>query len=248
MSFKHNYFNELPNDIQEKIGIIVNKSKFNNCLKDIDNPKIRLFYKFNKMTTDNEFDLNYAVSDLEKLGWFWENHKNPRRYCDDDNDDYYEDEEKLFAIYDLFERDKRLSYKEYTKVLPEYTDIKYYRFKYTNSLEFRSWEIPDINSFVKKQFILNNYAIEKSNIIIKRMTFKRNHIHIYINKGSYKDNTAIDIAYNISHIYNVINECIVFLNDNYFLPFDNTINYLETNSYLESFEIKDKVLTTIFSN
>jgi hypothetical protein len=247
MSFKHNYFNELPNDIQEKISIIVNKSRFNNCLKDIDNPKLRLFYKFNKMTTDNEFDLNYAVSDLEKLGWFWENHKNPRRYCDDDNYED-EDEEKLFAIYDLFERDKRLSYKEYTKVLPEYTDIKYYRFKYTNSLEFRSWEIPDINSFVKKQFILNNYAIEKSNIIIKRMTFKRSHIHIYINKGSYKDNTAIDIAYNISHIYNVINECIVFLNDNYFLPFDNTINYLETNSYLESFEIKDKVLTTIFSN
>lgn len=79
------------------------------------------------------------------------------------------------------------------------------------------------------------------------MTFKRNHIHIYINKGTYKDNAAIDIAYNISHIYNVINDCIMFLNNNYFLPFDNTINYLETNSYLESFEIKDKVLTTIFS-
>jgi len=246
MSFKHNYFNELPNDIQEKIGIIVNKSKFNNCLKDIDNPKIRLFYKFNKMTTDNEFDLNYAACEFDNLGWFWENHKNP---FDEDQEGLSEiEKERLDNTCFLFERDKRLSYKEYTKVLPEYTDIKYYRFKYTNSLEFRSWEIPDINSFVKKQFILNNYAIEKSNIIIKRMTFKRNHIHIYINKGSYKDNTAIDIAYNISHIYNVINDCIVFLNDYYFLPFDNTINYLETNSYLQSFEIKDKVLTTSFSD
>ena len=36
MTFKQNYFNELPNDIQEKISIIVNKSRFNNCLKDID--------------------------------------------------------------------------------------------------------------------------------------------------------------------------------------------------------------------
>lgn len=77
MTFKQNYFNELPNDIQEKISIIVNKSRFNNCLRDIDNPKIRLFHKFNKMITDNRFDLNYAGGDLDKLDWFWENHKNP---------------------------------------------------------------------------------------------------------------------------------------------------------------------------
>lgn len=243
MFFKQNYFNELPDDILDKIYLLVNKSKFNICLKNIDNPKIRLFHKFNKMTTDNLFDFTYSVRDLDKLGWFWENHKNPMA-----DDILYDNEEKLFAIYDLFERDKRLSYKEYTKVLPEYTNIKYYRFKYTNTKEFHSWEITDINRFVRFNFIFNNYVIEKTNIIIKRFTFKKNYIHIYINKGSYQDNAPVDIAYNISNIYNAIIDCVTFLNNTHFLSFANTINYLETYSYLDSFQIFDSVLTTIFSD
>ena len=243
MIFKKNYFDELPDDIRGKIYLLVNKSMFNNCLKDIDNPKIRLFHKFNKFITDNLFYLTYSVRDLDKLGWFWKNHKNPM-----DDDEFIDDDDKYFAMYDLFDRDKRLSYKEYIKVLPEYTNLKYYRFKYTDTKEFHTWEIPDINSFVKMNFIFNNYVIEKTNIIIKRLTFKKNYIHIYIKKNSYQDNSPLDIAYNISFLYNAIIDCVIFLNNNHFLSFANTINYLETNSYLESFQIFDKVITTFFTD
>jgi hypothetical protein len=243
MIFKKNYFDELPDDIRGKIYLLVNKYMFNNCLKDIDNPKIRLFHKFNKFITDNLFYLTYSVRDLDKLGWFWKNHKNPM-----DDDEFIDDDDKYFAMYDLFDRDKRLSYKEYIKVLPEYTNLKYYRFKYTDTKEFHTWEIPDINSFVKMNFIFNNYVIEKTNIIIKRLTFKKNYIHIYIKKNSYQDNSPLDIAYNISFLYNAIIDCVIFLNNNHFLSFANTINYLETNSYLESFQIFDKVITTFFTD
>jgi len=245
MTFKQNYLTELPDDILDKIYSFVNKHNFNKCLIDIDNPKIKLFHEFNRMITDNYFDLSYSLSETKKLGWFWDYHKNPMIDNDLDIDDD-DDNEKLFAIYDLFHRDKRLSYKDYTKVSPEYTNIKYYRFKYTDTTQFRSWEIPDINRFVKKYFVFD--VIEETNIIIKRMTFKRNYIHVYINKGSYKDTSAIDIAFNISHIYNIINDCVMFLQDNYILPFDNTVDYLENNNFLESFQIKEKVLTTIFTD
>jgi hypothetical protein len=40
----------------------------------------------------------------------------------------------------------------------------------------------------------------------------------------------------------------MFLDNNHPLSFDNTLDYLETNNFLESFEIKDKVLTTIFTD
>jgi len=202
-----------------------------------------LFHKFNKFITDNLFYLTYSVRDLDKLGWFWKNHKNPM-----DDDEFIDDDDEYFAMYDLFDRDKRLSYKEYIKVLPEYTNLKYYRFKYTDTKEFRAWEIPNINSFVKMYFIFNNYVIQKTNIIIKRLTFKKNYIHIYIKKISYQDNSPLDIAYNISFLYNAIIDCVIFLNNNHFLSFANTINYLETNSYLESFQIFDKVITTFFTD
>jgi hypothetical protein len=243
MIFKKNYFDELPDEIRDKIYLLVNKCMFNICLKDLDNPKIKLFHKFNKFITDNLFYLTYSVRDLDKLGWFWKNHKNPM-----DDDEFIDDDDEYFAMYDLFDRDKRLSYKEYIKVLPEYTNLKYYRFKYTDTKEFRAWEIPNINSFVKMYFIFNNYVIEKTNIIIKRLTFKKNYIHIYIKKISYQDNSPLDIAYNISFLYNAIIDCVIFLNNNHFLSFANTINYLETNSYLESFQIFDKVITTFFTD
>ena len=148
MTFKQNYFNELPNDIQEKISIIVNKSRFNNCLKDIDNPKIRLFHKFNKMITDASFGFSYIVYDFDKLGWFWENHKNP---FDENCNGLSEIEEKrLNNTYELFERYKRLSYKEYTKVSPKYANIRYYRFKYHNNNGFNNKYLTFLNKFVKK--------------------------------------------------------------------------------------------------
>ena len=248
MPFKQNYLKELPDDILDKIYLLVNKHKFDKCLIDINNPKIKLFHEFNRMILDSDyFQLDYSLYETKKLGWFWDYHKNPM--IDNDLDfDYDDDNEKLFAVYDLFHRDKRLSYKDYTKVSPEYSNIKYYRFKYTDSMEFRSWEIPSINSFLKKHFVFNYYVIQKTNIIIKRITFKRKYIHVYIKKESYEDNTALDIAYNLSHIFNVIIDCVLFLQNNHDLPFDNTVNYLETNCVLESFEINDKVLTTIISD
>jgi hypothetical protein len=245
MTFKQNYLKELPDDILDKIYLFVNKHNFDKCIIDIDNPKIKLFHVFNRMITDSYFDLIYSLSESKKLGWFWNYHKNPMIDNDLDIDDD-DDNEKLFAIYDLFHLDKRLSYKDYTTSSPEYTNIKYYRFKYTNTTEFKSWEIPDINRFVKKYFVFD--VIEETNILIKRITFKRNYIHIYFKKESYEDTTPLDVAFNISHIYNIITECVMFLHDNYILPFDNTVNYLENNNYLESFEIKDNVLTTVFTD
>lgn len=248
MPFKQNYLKELPDDILDKIYLLVNKHKFDKCLIDINNPKIKLFHEFNRMILDTDyFHLDYYLYETKKLGWFWDYHKNPM--IDDDLDfDDDDDNEKLFAVYDLFHRDKRLSYKDYTKVSPEYSNIKYYRFKYTDSMEFRSWEIPYINSFLKNHFVFNYYVIQKTNIIIKRITFKRKYIHVYIKKESYEDNTALDIAYNLSHIFNVIIDCVMFLQNNHDLPFDNIVNYLETNCVLESFEINDNVLTTIISD
>jgi hypothetical protein len=161
---------------------------------------------------------------------------------------YLNDKEKLFAIYDLFQLNKRLSYKDYTKISTEYKNIKYYRFKHTGTNEFQSWEIADINRFVRLKFIKKNYIIDNTYIIIKKLLFTKNYIHIYINKGSYEDNSAIDIAFNISHAFNIIIVCLMFLNNTHVLSFDNTIHYLETNNYLESFEIKNNVLTTNFSN
>ena len=246
MTFLKNYLDELPCDIQDKIIIIVNKIKFNNCLKHIDNPKIRLFHIFNKMITDDLFELIYSVRELDILGWFWKNHENPMN--DDNYALYLDDKEKLFAIYDLFQLNKRLSYKNYTKILPEYKNIKYYRFKYTDTKEFQSWEIADINRFITFKFIKKNYLIDNTNIIIKRFLFTKKYIHIYINKGSYEDNSAIDIAFNISHAFDLIIDCLMFLNNTHVLSFDNTIHYLKNNNYLESFVIKNNVLTTYFNN
>ena len=231
MTFLKNYLDELPYDIQDKISIIVNKTKFNNCLKHIDNPKIRLFHIFNKMITDDLFELIYSVRELDNLGWFWKNHENP---MDDENDD--------------FQLNKRLSYKDYTKISHEFKNIKYYRFKYTDTKEFQSWEIADINRFVRLKFIKKNYIIDNTNIIIKKLLFTKKYIHIYINKNSYEDNSAIDIAFNISYAFDIIIDCLIFLNYTHVLSFDNTIHYLETNNYLESFVIKNNVLTTNFCN
>ena len=247
MTFRKNYLSELPEDIQEKISLIVNKSKFDNCLIHIDNPKIRLFHKFNKIINDdNIFILIYSVREFDNLGWFWKNHENP---MDDENEALYlNDEEKLFAIYDTFQLNKRLSYKDYTKISPEYKNIKYYRFKYSDTKVFHSWEITDINRFVRLKFIKKGFLIDTTNIIIKRLLFSKNYIHIYINKGSYEDNTAVDIAFNISYAFDLIVDCLIFLNNTHVLSFDNTIHYLETNNYLESFDIKNNILTTYFSN
>ena len=231
MTFLKNYLDELPYDIQDIISIIVNKTKFNNCLKHIDNPKIRLFHIFNKMITDDLFELIYSVRELDNLGWFWKNHENP---MDDENDDFH--------------LNKRLSYKDYTKISHEFKNIKYYRFKYTNTKEFQSWEIADINRFVRLKFIKKYYLIDNTNIIIKKLLFTKKYIHIYINKDSYEDNSAIDIAFNISYAFDIIIDCLIFLNNTHVLSFDNTIHYLENNNYLESFVIKNNVLTTNFCN
>ena len=231
MTFLKNYLDELPYDIQDIISIIVNKTKFNNCLKHIDNPKIRLFHIFNKMITDDLFELIYSVRELDNLGWFWKNHENP---MDDENDDFH--------------LNKRLSYKDYTKISHEFKNIKYYRFKYTNTKEFQSWEIADINRFVRLKFIKKYFLIDNTNIIIKKLLFTKKYIHIYINKDSYEDNSAIDIAFNISYAFDIIIDCLIFLNNTHVLSFDNTIHYLETNNYLESFVIKNNVLTTNFCN
>lgn len=245
MIFKHNYLNELPIDIYDKIFLLVNRSRFNTCIRDIDNHKIRFFYKFGKMLTDDLFYLKYSASELDKLGWFWKKHENPMKDVDSDLQLY--DDDTVFAIYNLFEIHKRLSYKEYTRVSEEYINIRYYKFKYTDFKVFNRLELENINRFVRINFILQKYVIPNTNITIKKFIFTNNFIHIYINKGSYLDNTALDIAYNIAHSYDVIIDCLTFLNSRSLL-FGNILTYLETFLYFESFDIKNKVITTIFSN
>lgn len=247
MHFIQNYLNELPTDIQEKIYLLVNKQKFSNCLKDIDNPKIRLFYKLNNMINDLYFELTYSIYDLKVLGWFWENHKNPF------DETYYlnltdKEKENVFDTYDLFERDKRLSYKEYTKIYPEYKKIKYYKFKYHNNTGFNKNDRDFINSFIKNNFINNNH-IKNTPLIIKKVVFTINYIHIYIHNTSFDITTNVDIAYNIFWAFQVIPDCLRFLNSSInIISFDNTINHFETSHFLQRFVIVDNYVLTSFSD
>ena len=246
MPFIQNYLYELPTDLQDKIFLLVNKDNFSNCLKDVDNPKIRLFYKLNNMINDLYFELSYSIYDLRVLGWFWENHENPF------DDTYYlklndKQKEQLFDTYDLFERDKRLSYKEYTKIYPEYKKIKYYKFKYHNNTGFNKNDRDFINSFIKNNFI-NNYPIKNTPLIIKKFVFTINYIHIYIHNYSYDNTTPVDIVYNIFWAFQVIPDCLRFLNSSInIISFDNTINHFETYHFFLKFDILNNFVITYFS-
>jgi len=252
MIFKQNYLKELPDDIQDKIYSLVNKNRFNVCLKNIDNPKIKLFHEFNNIIKDNSFLLIYAVYDLDELGWFWENHKSPY------NGDYYsklsynedeDEEEKNNEITcDLFEAHKRLSYKNYTKVYPEYKNIRYYKFKYDNNDNPYKEELLYINSYTKNNFVQNNKVYD-THLIIEKIIFTKKYIHIYLYNTLYDDSTPLDIAYNIFWAYEYIGDCLAFLNANpYIMSFDYAINNIETCNRLQHFHIKNNVVNTCFTN
>jgi len=47
--------------------------------------------------------------------------------------------ENIFDTYHLFNRNKRLRYKVYTKIYPDYINIKFYIFKYHNNIGFHKF-------------------------------------------------------------------------------------------------------------
>ena len=106
MMFKQNYLNELPDDIQDKIYTMVNKNKFNDCLKQVYNIQIQKFYNLYRMLNDDFFEISYDICDGE-LGWFY---KATSTEIDDD---------KNYA-YEMYQRDRCLSWKAYTKIDPKY--------------------------------------------------------------------------------------------------------------------------------
>ena len=248
MPFIQNYLRELPSDLQDKIFLLVYKYNFDKCLIDVDNPKIKLFYKLNNMINDVFFDLTYSVYDLNALGWFWKNHENPF------DDTYYlklndKQKEQLFDTYDLFERDKRLSYKEYTKIYPEYKNIKYYKFKYHNNTGFIKNDRTFINTFIKNNFINNNILTYKIPIKIEKFVFTKNYLHIYLHNQSFDITTNVDVAYNIFWAFQVIPYCLNFLNASInILSFDNTINHFDNFHFLQRFDIINNIVITSFSD
>lgn len=251
MLFKQNYLIELPDDIQDKIYSLVNKNRFDVCLKNIDNPKIKLFHEFNKIIKDKSYILYYDVYDLDELGWFWENHENPfsdtynlKMYEDEDEDEYEKNHENT---RDLFEAHKRLSYKNYTKVYPEYKNIRYYKFNYDNNVVFFKEELLFINSFTKNNFV-NNNLIYDTPIIIEKIIFTKNYIHIYLRNTLYDESTPLDIAYNIFWAYEYIFDCLTFINTSpYIMSFNNAIHNIENYRMFQHFHILNNVVHTSFT-
>lgn len=246
MPFKQNYLKELPDDILDKIYLFVNKHKFDNCLIDINNPKIKLFHEFNSMITDSNFFLGYSLYESKKLGWFWDFHKHPFHDEDSFVNDMDLSEEQYGVIFDLFERDKRLSYKDYTKISLDYQNIRFYKLKYINNFNFNKNELLLINTITKNNFV--NAPIKNSPIILKKLIFTKNYIHIYIHKHNYHDNSPVDIAFNLFWIYEAILDTLDLLNDACSISFDTIINHFETYNYLQHFQIKNKIVETTFAN
>ena len=219
--FKQNYLNELPDDIQDKIWTIVNKKKFNDCLKQVDNPDIRTFYNLYNMINDPFFDISYEICDGD-LGWF---HKAT---------DAEIDEDKNYA-FEMYQRDRCLSWKAYSKPDPEYANIKYYSFSYSNGRTFTKKELVIINR------IMNRYIIDTELMLTNKIIFTKHDIEIWFRPATmYKENTATDVAYNLVWGYNLIPEMFKYLELTTNVSFDDAVDYHASHRFLEGYDIKNK--------
>jgi hypothetical protein len=242
MPLKQNNINELPDYIDNNY-LLTNKQQFDICLKDIDNPKIRLFHKFNKMIMNKSFKTIYAIYDFENFGWFWDYHENPfYDHVSNENEKI-----KLLATLDLFERFKRLSYKNYTQISPEYQNIRFYKFTYTSNDKIDKPLLSRINNFTKYHFIKKNTCVLNTPIIFKKIIFTKNYIHIYIHKHNYQDNSALDITFNILWAYDLIIICLKLLISNNVITFNDPLYNFEKYKYFQHFQINNNVVDTEYS-
>ena len=224
--FKQNYLNELPDDIQDKIYTMVNKNKFNDCLKQVYNIQIQKFYNLYRMLNDDFFEISYDICD-EELGWF---HKATEEEIDEDRN----------YAYEMYQRDRCLSWKAYTKIDPKY-NIKYYSFGYWNGRTFTKKELVIINR------LMNRYIIDTELMITNKITFTKQDIKIWF--SPYKEeNTATDVAVNLVWGYNLIPEMFKYLELMTNVSFDDAVAYHESHHFLEGYDIKKKVVIPFFGS
>lgn len=231
MMFKQNYLKELPDDIQDKIYMMVNKNKFNDCLKKIDNRDIRMFHNLYEMIKNDWFGITYelyADNWNKGLGWF--------------DNNYSEGEMETEEEYEMFERNKRLSYKEYTLSKPEYMKIKYYRFTYYVEDKFCKAELKYINKKIK-EYIEEIYDEET----YKKIVFKNNKIDVYFGKSRKWDETAVDIIQNIFWGYRVVIDSLKYT-ANTGCEIDFLIDWFENHNFLVCFDTKNKVIEPYFES
>jgi hypothetical protein len=227
--FKQNYLNELPDDIQDKIWTMVNKNKFNDCLTKIDNPKIRKFYNFYNMLNDKFFEISYDICNGE-LGWF---HKATDAEIDEDRN----------YAYEMYQRDRCLSWKAYTEPDPEYENIKYYNFSYSNGRTFTKKELVIINRLMKR------YIIDTELMITNKIIFTKHTIQIWFRPATmYKENTATDVSYNLTWGYNLIPEMYKYLELTTNVSFDYAVDYHANHHFLEGYDIVNKVVEPFFGS
>jgi hypothetical protein len=232
--FKQNYLNELPDDIQDKIWTIVNKEKFNICLNKIDNIKIKKFHTMYDLINDPFFGVSlelYGDTINQGLSWF---HKAT---------DAEIDEDKNYA-YEMYQRDRCLNWKNYTTPKPEYQNTKCVRFGYCNNWKFSRAELVFIHRHINAHI-----AGFDGDICISKMTFRNNYIDVYFNKLFIREETetATDIIYKIYWGYKLINECLKYTansgGDTHYL-----IEWFDNHSFLECFQIKNKIIEPFFGS
>ncbi len=227
--FMQNYLNELPDDIQDKIYTIVNKNKFSICLNEIVKSKIKRFHMMYDLIKDPFFGISFELHDNDGLSWF---HKAT---------DAEIDEDKNYA-YEMYQRDRRLSWKNYTTPKPEYQKLKCVRFGYYNDRKFGRAELVFIHRHINAHI-----AGFDGETCISKMTFRNNYIDVYYNKLFTGDNpeTAVDIIYKIYWGYKLISECLKYTanngGDTHFL-----IEWFDNHSFLEGFEIKNNIVEPYF--
>lgn len=230
--FKQNYLKELPDDIQDKIYTMVNKNKFNDCLCDIDDGKLKKFHLLYDMIKDDWFGISFEISGDEKLGWF-------HQATDDEID-----EDKNYA-YEMYRRDRCLSWKEYTETDPEYQKIKCVRFVYCNrnNRKFNRAELTFINRHIKEY--ISSYDGE---ICVSKITLKNNYIDVYFN-DIFKDEERIatDIIFEIYWGYKMIDECLKYTANNG-ADLHYAISWFDNHNFLEGFKIENGIVLPFFGS
>ena len=240
--FKQNYLNELPDDIQDKIYMMVNKNKFNDCLCDIDNNKLKKFHLMYDLIKDDWFGISLELyGDIINQGLSWFNHAYGEP-VDADSD----------LDYEVFDRDRCLNWKNYTTPKPEYQKIKCVRFGYCNenNKKFNRGELTFINTHIKEHI-----SSFDGDICASKITFKNNYIDVYFHKLYTKDGnqTATDIIYNIYWGYKMIDECLKHTSNsgedlNYDIDLHYVISWFDNHSFLECFKIEKGIVEPFFGS
>jgi hypothetical protein len=172
--------------------------------------------------------------DIINQGLSWFNHAYGAEDVDDDRD----------IAYEAFDRERCLNWKNYTTPKPEYQKLKCVRFGYCNNWKFSRAELVFIHRHINEHI-----ASFDGDICISKMTFRNNYIDVYFNKLFTRDEaeTAVDIIYKIYWGYKLINECLKYTanngGDTHYL-----IEWFDNHSFLECFQIKNKIVEPFFGS